>query len=41
MMGRAAEKIAKIERLQRRGERHHDLNDEPQRDNLLEAMLHD
>ena len=41
MVRRAAEEIAQIERLQRRGKRHHDLQNEPNGDQLLEAASHE
>ena len=41
MVRRSAEEIAQIERLQRRGKRHHDLQNKPNGDQLLEAASHE
>ena len=41
MVRRSAEEIAQIERLQRRGKRHHDLQNKPNGDQLLEAVSHE
>src|SRR5262252_2511357 len=41
MVRRSAEEIAQIERLQRRGKRHHDLQNKPNGDQLLESASHE